>query len=54
MGVTVYSPSSFMEATITGIVYPDMLQQFLIPQLDEDDQKGRIHFQQDGRNSSLP
>jgi hypothetical protein len=24
-----------------------MLQQFLIPQLDEDDQ-GRIHFQQDG------
>jgi hypothetical protein len=26
----------------------DMLQQFLIPQLDEDDQKGHIHFQQDG------
>jgi hypothetical protein len=25
-----------------------MLQQFLIPQLDEDDQQGRIHFQQDG------
>jgi hypothetical protein len=25
-----------------------MLQQFLIPQLDEDDQEGRIHFQQDG------
>jgi hypothetical protein len=24
-----------------------MLQQFLIPQLDEDDQQGRIHFQQD-------
>jgi hypothetical protein len=24
-----------------------MLQQFLIPQLDKDDQ-GRIHFQQDG------
>jgi hypothetical protein len=36
-----------METTITGIVYLDMLQQFLIPQLDEDDQKGRIHFQQD-------
>jgi hypothetical protein len=34
--------------TITGIVYLDMLQQFLIPQLDEDDQEGRIHFQQDG------
>ena len=26
----------------------DMLQEFLIPQLDEDDQEGRIHFQQDG------
>jgi hypothetical protein len=25
-----------------------MLQQFLIPQLDEDDQEGRIYFQQDG------
>jgi hypothetical protein len=25
-----------------------MLQQFLIPQLDEDDQERRIHFQQDG------
>jgi hypothetical protein len=37
-----------MEATITGIVYLDMLQQFLIPQLDEDDQEGRIHLQQDG------
>ena len=24
-----------------------MLQEFLIPQLDEDDQEGRIHFQQD-------
>jgi hypothetical protein len=37
-----------METTITGIVYLDMLQQFLIQQLDEDDQEGRIHFQQDG------
>ena len=34
--------------TITGIVYLDMLQEFLIPHLDEDDQEGRIHFQQDG------
>jgi hypothetical protein len=25
-----------------------MLQPFLIPQLDEDDQEGRIYFQQDG------
>jgi hypothetical protein len=36
-----------METTITGIMYLDVLQQFLIPQLDEDDQEGRIHFQQD-------
>jgi hypothetical protein len=34
--------------TITGIVYWGMLQEFLIPLLDEDDQKGRIHFEQDG------
>ena len=34
--------------TITGIVYLDMLQEFLIPQMDEDDQEGRIHFQQVG------
>jgi hypothetical protein len=32
MHVTVYGPFLFMETTITGIVYPDMLQQFLIPQ----------------------
>jgi len=44
----VYGPIFFMESTITGIVYLDMLQEFLIPQLDEDDQEGRIHFQQDG------
>jgi hypothetical protein len=25
-----------------------VLQKFFIPQLDEDDQKGRIQFQQDG------
>jgi hypothetical protein len=37
-----------METIITGIVYLDMLQHFLIPQLDKDDQEGRIHFQQDG------
>ncbi|XP_023725909.1 uncharacterized protein LOC111874552 [Cryptotermes secundus] len=44
----VYGPFFFMERTITGSVYLDMLQEFLIPQLDEDDQEGRIHFQQDG------
>jgi hypothetical protein len=43
-----YGPFFFMETTVTGIVYLDMLQQFLIPQLDEDDKEGRIHFQQDG------
>jgi hypothetical protein len=36
------------EVATTGLVYLDMLQQFFIPQLDEDDQEGRIHFQQDG------
>ncbi|PNF27089.1 hypothetical protein B7P43_G08552 [Cryptotermes secundus] len=43
----VYGPFFFMETTITGIAYLDMLQEFLIPQLDEDVQEGRIHFQQD-------
>jgi hypothetical protein len=43
----VHDPFFFMEMTIIGIVYLDMLQQFLIPQLDEDDQEGHIHFQQD-------
>jgi hypothetical protein len=38
----------FMETTITGIVFLDMLQHFLIPHLDEDGQEGRVHFQQDG------
>jgi hypothetical protein len=47
MHVTVYG-SFFMERTITGIVYLDMLQQFLIPQSDDDDQEVRIHFQQNG------
>jgi hypothetical protein len=28
----VYDPIFFMETTITGIVYPDMPQQYLIPQ----------------------
>jgi hypothetical protein len=40
-----------MATTITGIVYLDMLQQFLIPQLDEDYQEGRIYFQQDSSPS---
>ena len=44
----VYSPFFFMGMTITGIIYFDMLQEFLIPQLDKDDQEGHIHLQQDG------
>jgi hypothetical protein len=40
----VYGPFIFMETTITGIVYLEMLQQFLSSsQLDEDDQEGCIH-----------
>jgi hypothetical protein len=38
-----------METTITGIVYLKMLQEFLIPQLDEDDQEGRIHYLEEVR-----
>jgi hypothetical protein len=34
--------------TITRTMYLDMIQQFLIPQLEEDDQEGHSHFQQDG------
>jgi len=44
----VYGPFFFMETTITGIVHLDMLKELLIPQLDEDNQEGRIHFLQDG------
>jgi hypothetical protein len=42
-----------METSIIGIMYLDMLQQFLIPQLDEDDWEVRIHFQQDGTEHYL-
>jgi hypothetical protein len=44
----VYGPFFFMKTSITGIGYADMLQEFHIPQLNEDDQEGCIHFQQDG------
>jgi hypothetical protein len=43
----VYGPF-FMKMTIIGILYLDMLQQLLIPQLEEDDQEGCINFQQEG------
>jgi hypothetical protein len=35
----------FSMLRLGGIVYLDMLEQFLIPQLDEDDQEGHIHLQ---------
>jgi hypothetical protein len=38
----IYGPFIFMEGTVTGMTYLDMLQQWLIPQLDDD------LFQQDG------
>jgi hypothetical protein len=44
----VYGLFLFMEMTITVVVYLNMLQQFLIPQLDEDNEEGRTHFQQEG------
>jgi hypothetical protein len=44
----VYGPFFFMETTITSIMFLDMILQFLIPQLDEEDQEECIHFQQDG------
>jgi hypothetical protein len=40
----VYGPLFFMESSITGSVYLDMLTEFLIPQLDVDN----VIFQQDG------
>jgi hypothetical protein len=43
----VYGPF-FAETTFIGIMYRGMFQQFFIPQLDEDDQEGHIHFQQEG------
>jgi hypothetical protein len=47
----VYGPFSFMETTITSIVFLDMRQQLFIPQLDEDAQERLIHIQQDGAPS---
>jgi hypothetical protein len=44
----VYGLFFLMEATITGIAYVYMLQQFFSPQSDEDGEEGSIHFQQDG------
>jgi hypothetical protein len=46
--IRAYGPFFFMTTAITSIVYLDMLHQFLIPQLDKDDQESRIYLQQDG------
>jgi hypothetical protein len=42
----VYGPFSFAEPTVTGIIYLDMLQLWLMPQLQEDSED--FIFQQDG------
>jgi hypothetical protein len=47
-------PGNEVAITDTGIVYLDMLHQFLIPQLVEDGQEGRIRFQEEGPSPSLP
>lgn len=39
---------SFQERTINGINFLNMLQQFLTPQIDEDDQERKVYFMQDG------
>ncbi|KAG8303110.1 hypothetical protein J6590_108196 [Homalodisca vitripennis] len=45
----VYGPFFFMERTVTGIIYLDMLQNFLIPQIDEDEQQDApFYYQQNG------
>ncbi|KAG8308921.1 hypothetical protein J6590_098198 [Homalodisca vitripennis] len=38
-----------LDRTVTGIIYLDMLQNFLIPQIDEDEQQdASFYYQQDG------
>lgn len=44
----IYGPFFFAEATVTGPVYLDMLQQFLEPQLLADGILNTVVFQQDG------
>lgn len=43
-----YGPFFFAEATVTGVTYLDMLQQFLQPQLEEDGITDTVVYQQDG------
>jgi hypothetical protein len=42
----IYGPFIFMEGTVTGMTYLDMLHQWLIPQLDDD--SNDYLFEQDG------
>jgi hypothetical protein len=46
----------FLDSVIFGgeSACSNMLRQLLIPQLEEDNQDGHIHFQQDGCSPSLP
>ena len=44
----VYGPFFFAENTVTGVIYLDMLQQFLEPQLIQDGILDTVVFQQDG------
>lgn len=45
----VYGPFFFMERNVNGVIYLDMLENFLIPQLDEDEQHAvPFYYQQDG------
>ena len=44
IGIYMYIHTGCFKKSFTTL----QLQEFLIPQLDEDDQEGRIHFQQDG------
>lgn len=51
MGMTkskIHCPFFFAEATVTGPIYLDMLQQFLMPQLVEEGIINTVVFQQDG------
>ena len=43
-----YGPFMFVENTVTGGMYLDMLEQFLKPQLQQDCILGTVVYQQDG------
>jgi len=45
--VKVYCPFFFAEETVTGISYQDMLENYLLPQLEQDMDRDFI-FQKDG------